>query len=113
MKNNLKILDEIEKNNIINPVTLSIARQLIFGLEEENQPGFININDKGNIVFEYKKDWNIHPEIEISRRDICYFTIEDGYFRVKFYSVGVNNEVFEESLFLINKQIEWIRKQKN
>lgn len=113
MKNNLEILNEIEKTNIINPRTISIARQVLLGLEDSNQPELINISNNFNIVFEYSNTRGARPEIEISEKDVCFSVTENGYVKVKFYRVDSNNKMFEEDMFFLNKKIEWIRKQKN
>lgn len=112
MKNNLEILNEVEKVNIINPRTISIARQVLLGLEDSNQPEFINVSNNFNIVFEYSNKWGTRPEIEISENDVCFSTIENGHIKVKFYGVDSNDKIFAKDMFFLNKQIEWIRKQK-
>lgn len=113
MKNNLEILNEVEKTNIINPKTISIARQVLLGLEDSNQPELINISNNFNIVFEYSNMRGARPEIEISEKDVCFSVIENGYVKVKFYRVGSDNKMFDEDMFFLNKKIEWIQKLKN
>lgn len=110
----LSILNNILNNISIDKQTVENAIWMLEHLEENNQPDSISLNEEHGIKFTFvHENLKASEEIDIDKREVCYSYLPNNqipYF--KRYFILPNGGIGDKEIFMLNKEMEYLRKSR-